>query len=156
MASLAHILHFDHHRAAAHDRPAWRASGRHFDKLPAGAYLLIVGGYAAMMLAFAILFVTGLESGLAVLTGIMIMAICFGLPRIVGGIGSRRHHDPFGRLAEWRVPRRPRLREFLDGEMDTGSGPLGGWSALIHVGMLPVGLACAAIGIGIVFATMPG
>ncbi|MFC3675747.1 hypothetical protein [Ferrovibrio xuzhouensis] len=162
MASLATALHLDavlhpgRHHAGSRSRAGYRVSGRHFDKLPGSAYLLITGGYAVMMLSFAILFVTGLESGLSVLTGMLIMAMCFGIPRIVTLIGSRHHHDPFGRLAEWRVPRRTAMRDFLDGEMDTASGPLSGWSALIHVGMLPVGLACAAIGIGIVFASMPG
>src|SRR3546814_9296540 len=68
-------------QAAGHSHADYRVSGRHFDKLPGSAYLLITGGYAVMMLAFAVLFVTGLESGLSVLTGMLIMAMCFGIPR---------------------------------------------------------------------------
>lgn len=150
MATLASVLHL-HPRGHAAAR-GYQVARPHFDKLPGGAYRLIAGGYSVMLLAFWLLFVGDRESALSVFAATMITGIGFGIPRLVALIGSHRRHDPFGRLAEWRVPRRPRLRDFLDGEMDTYSGPLSGWSALIHVALIPVALACAAIGIGIVFA----
>jgi len=150
MASLASAFHLHRMTQAAAAR-SFQVARPHFDKLPAGAYRLIMGAYAVMLLAFWLLFVGDRESAQAVFTASLITGIGFGIPRIVSLIGSHRHHDPFGRLAEWRVPRRPRLGDFLAGEMDTASGPLSGWSALIHVALIPVALACAAIAIGIVF-----
>ena len=154
MASLVTLLHLHQARATGLAR-SFRIVRPHYDKLPGGIFRLIAAAYCVMLLAFWLLFVGDRESGFVVFAATLITAIGFGIPRLVALIGSHRHHDPFGRLAEWRVPRRPHLRDFVAGEMETGSGPQDGWSALVHVALIPVALACAAIGIGIVYALTP-
>lgn len=132
-------------------QPALPAAGHNravHDSLPLGAFGLIAGAAGAMMLAYWLTFAAHAEAAFMVAISIVYVLMYAGTPWLMARIGGnmlRQRHG--GRAA-------PALGDFLDGVMDTATGPIGGRAALVQVAIIPVGLAVATIGICIVVATM--
>jgi|GEM_PF-5753005 len=104
-----------------------------------GAIALCGGAYAAMLLAFWAGFAGPGYVGvvLAVVTGFMI--VYFSL--ILGGIAVADSARP-GTLRSFHA--------FLNGRVDTATGPLTGREALVMIAGLPAALAVLAAAIGVI------
>ncbi|MDO8290616.1 MAG: hypothetical protein Q7T44_15495 [Parvibaculum sp.] len=102
--------------------------------------------FAAFWLAFG-----GEAEGAFMLTVDMVfLAAFFGTPWLM-----KRTADSFN--ARRTPPRAPdasqgTLEEFLNGDFDTLTGPVSGWSALIQIAIVPFGLAFLMSCMAVIFA----
>jgi hypothetical protein len=117
-----------------------RAPALH-DSLPRAAFGITAGAYGLMMLAYWLTFGAHAEAAFMVAISTVYVIMYLGVPWVLARIGEtmlRARHG--GRAA-------PDLRRFLAGAIDTWAGPMSGWSAMVQVTLIPVGLAFATIGI---------
>lgn len=112
-----------------------------FDSLPRGAFGIITGAAGAMMLAYWLTFGAQAEAAFNVAISTVYVIMYVGTPYVMARIG-----EPMLRARHGGNPA-PTLRDFVAGRMDTWTGPLSGWAALIQVTLIPVGLMFATIGI---------
>jgi hypothetical protein len=120
--------------AAGHNIPV-------FDSLPRGAFGIIAGAAGAKMLAYWLTFGARAEAAFMVAISTVYVIMYVGTPYVMARIGEQMLRDRHG------GKQAPTLRDFLAGRMDTWTGPLNGWAALIQVTLIPVGLMFATIGI---------
>lgn len=112
-----------------------------YDSLPYAAFGIPVGAAGAIMLAYWLTFGAYAHAAFMVAISTVYVVMYIGTPYVMARLGEtmlRERHG--GRQA-------PSLREFLDGAIATWTGPMSGWSAMIQVTLIPVGLAFATIGI---------
>ncbi|HEX6958733.1 MAG TPA: hypothetical protein VF194_12170 [Ferrovibrio sp.] len=112
-----------------------------YDSLPVGVFGLMAAAYAMMMLIYWLTFRSHTESAMMVAISAFFVAVFFGTPWLMARQGealTRKRHG--GQAA-------PRLSDFLSGEIATWTGPMSGWSAVIQVLLIPVGLAFGVLGI---------
>lgn len=119
---------------AGHNIPA-------FDSLPRGAFGIIAGAAGAMMLAYWLTFGAQAEAAFNVAISTVYVIMFVGTPYVLARIGEQMLRDRHGGNPA------PSLRDFVAGRMETWTGPLSGWAALIQVTLIPVGLMVATIGI---------
>jgi hypothetical protein len=118
----------------AHNRPP-------ATKLPFAVPAIAVAGYGGILLAFWLTFTGDATAifAIAISTGYAI--IYFGVPYLMNRM-AERHAGP--------NDRRPSLSDFLDGDLDTISGRISGWSALVQITLIPVALALGTLAIGLI------
>jgi hypothetical protein len=112
-----------------------------YDSLPYAAFSIPVGASGAMMLAYWLTFGAYAHAAFMVAISTVYVVMYIGTPYVMARIGEKMLRERHGGQAA------PSLREFLDGAIATWTGPMSGWSAMIQVTLIPVGLAFATIGI---------
>jgi len=112
-----------------------------YDTLPYAAFGIPVGAAGAMMLAYWLTFGAHAEAAFMVAISTVYVSMFIGTPYVMARLGEQMLRERHGGQAA------PTLRDFLDGAIATWTGPMSGWSALIQVTLIPVGLAFATIGI---------
>lgn len=112
-----------------------------YDTLPYAAFSIPVGASGAMMLAYWLTFGAYAHAAFMVAISTVYVVMYIGTPYVMARIGEKMLRDRHGGHAA------PSLRDFLDGAIATWTGPMSGWSAMIQVTLIPVGLAFATIGI---------
>lgn len=120
--------------AAGHNAPV-------YDTLPYAAFGIPVGAAGAMMLAYWLTFGAYAHAAFMVAISTVYVAMYIGTPYVMARLGETLLRERHGGRAA------PTLREFLGGTIATWTGPMSGWSAMIQVTLIPVGLAFATIGI---------
>lgn len=99
-----------------------------------------IGGYLGVLAMFWITF-GGDGDAVGVLVVVSLFAVMyFGLPYVMTSTAAR--HDP-------RVDRPPSLSNFVNGDFDTLTGRVSGWSAFVQFAFLPIALAFGALALGI-------
>jgi hypothetical protein len=136
------------HDTALHEATAEAGHGpghnaRHFDSLPDAAHGITAGAFGGMMLVYWLVFGAHAEAALSVAVSTVYVVMFFGTPWMLARLGESLLRQRHGGNAA------PSLRDFLGGWLDTWTGPMSGWSALIQVTLIPVGLALATLGIGL-------
>ena len=126
-------------------RPAALARFGHnvplYDTLPYAAFGIPVGSAGTILLAYWLTFGAYGHAAFMVAISTVYFAVIIGTPWVMARLGEpmlRKRHG--GHAA-------PALHDFLRGEIATRTGPMSGWSAMIQVTLIPVGLACTTIGI---------
>ena len=126
-------------------RPAAAAPHGHnvavYDTLPYAAFGIPVGAAGAMLLAYWLTFGAYAHANFMVAISTVYFVMCIGTPYVMARIGEKMLRERHGSRAA------PTLRDFLDGVIATRTGPMSGWSAMIQVTLIPIGLACTTIGI---------
>ncbi len=117
-----------------HNRPV-------YDSLPTAAFAIPVGATGAMMLAYWLTFGAYAEAAFMVAISTVYVVMYIGTPYAMAQLGEKLLRERHGGQAA------PSLRDFLNGSIATWTGPMSGWSAMIQVTLIPVGLAFATIGI---------
>jgi hypothetical protein len=112
-----------------------------YDSLPYAAFGIPAGAAGAMMLAYWFTFGAYAEAAFMVAISTVYVLMFVGTPYVMARLGEQMLRDRHGGHAA------PNLRDFLDGAIATWTGPMSGWSAMIQVTLIPVGLAFATIGI---------
>lgn len=115
-----------------------------YDSLPYAAFSIPAGAAGAMMLAYWLTFGAHAHAAFMVAISTVYVVMYIGTPYVMARIGEKMLRERHGGRAA------PSLRDFLDGAIATWTGPMSGWSAMIQVTLIPVGLAFATIGICIV------
>lgn len=136
------------HDLALHQaEPAALAATGHnlqsFDTLPRAAFGIAAGAAGAMMLVYWLVFGAQAEAALNVAVSTVYVLMFIGTPWVMARLGEQFLRDRHGGNAA------PSLRTFLAGRMETWTGTISGWGALVQVTLIPVGLACATLGIGL-------
>lgn len=122
------------HPDRAHNRPP-------ATKLPFAVPVIAVAGYGGILLAFWLTFTGDATAIFAIAISTAYAVVYFGVPYLMNRM-AERHAGP--------NDRRPSLSDFLEGELDTITGRISGWSALVQVTLIPVALAFGTLAIGLI------
>lgn len=116
------------------------------DSLPRAAFGITAGAYGLMLLVYWLTFGAEAEGALMVAVSTVYVIMFFGVPWVLARLGEAMLRQRHGGHAA------PKLDDFLQTGIQTWAGPMSGWSALIQVTLIPVGLAFATLGICIAVA----
>jgi hypothetical protein len=112
------------------------------DSLHPAVFGLLIGAYGSMLLALWLIFVSNVETLVALAVCTVYFAMFFGVP-----------------LAMYRVQSKAQpvraaggtLSEFLRGELETYGGRISGWGAAIQVLVVPAPITLGIVAIGLIF-----
>jgi hypothetical protein len=110
-------------------------------RLPFAVPAIAVAGYGGILLAFWLTFAGDATAVFAIAISTVYAVVYFGVPYLMNRM-AERHAGP--------NDRRPSLFDFLEGDLDTITGRISGWSALVQVTLIPVALAFGTLAIGLV------
>ena len=112
--------------------------------LPLAVPPLAGGGDFGIFAAFWLTFAGDSEAALAISMSTVYALVFFAVPYLMVRMAAK-HGLPPGR--------RSSLSDFLNGDFETITGRISGWSALVQVALVPVALAFGTLAIGVIYTS---
>lgn len=123
----------------AHPLANWQAR-----ELAAGlhpqVFTMFIGTYSAMLLALWLFFGTDINALITLGVCTVYFGMYFGMPLMMNRMAAKATQQP----------EPGSLGRFMDGDVDTYTGPVSAWGAIAQLMTIPVGLTLGFIAIGVI------
>ena len=100
---------------------------------------MFIGAYAAMLLVLWLFFGTDVNAAIALGVCTVYFGMYFGVPLAMLRLAGKTQQPASGSLGR-----------FLDGDLDTYTGPVSGWGVIAQLMTIPVGLTAAFVAFGVI------